>query len=156
MECAGYIAQLKMIFCSLFEQAEDNCLFLEVILIIWPNCNINFYFCRMKGWYVIISHDNSVANKIYWLCIVQNLVGDIFLSSQFQTCPQRRNQQKYHLLFGLLHFLLSTAKIFKGVSLSNLILIILEAIQSLFFFPVNTSTEPLSHHSMSFFFQSKV
>jgi hypothetical protein len=64
----------------------------------------------MKGWYVIISRENSIANKIYLLCIAEVLAGDIFLSSQFL---QLEGSANITCLFGLLDFLLSVAKIFR-------------------------------------------
>ena len=48
----------------LFEHVEDNCLSLELSNIIESNYDINLHSSHMKMCYVVISHENSVANKI--------------------------------------------------------------------------------------------
>ena len=64
----------------------------------------------MKGWHVLLSHETSVANKIYWLCI------DILSLRQSQSCSHiKESVRKLPALLALLISLfVSVAKIFGG------------------------------------------
>ena len=63
----------------------------------------------MKGWYVLISHENSVANKIYWPCsfCLEIYIYIYIHSSQFQSCSIEGLALYIISSFGPLDFLLS-------------------------------------------------
>lgn len=66
MEYAVCTNQLTMILCSIFEQMKETKLH-KSIWTIYEKCNINLYPCHMRVWHVILSHEDSEANKIHGL-----------------------------------------------------------------------------------------
>ena len=89
---------------------------------------------------MIISYENSVANKIYWLCIAEVLTGDNSLA-QIQSYPQLEGTIKVSpvsLVF--LDFSCLQPISLGDLTVSNMILNILEGIQSLFFSVLLTQT----------------
>ena len=107
----------------------------------------------------MINFKDSVTKKIYWLILVEVSAEDIFMFhpvSGLFPCGGISNSCYLSCLVFLKFSFLSVAKIFKGSSLSYLIYITLVEPQSLFFFPANTNTEPLSQNSMSLVQQPEI
>lgn len=95
--------------------------------------------------------EDFVANKMYWLCIVEVLAGDLKAVAMLEGSAIL----PCFILFLDFFFFLSTAKIFRSLPLSYLSFIHLEGIHS-FSFPVETYTKPLPQHNTFSSFHSEV
>jgi len=70
-------------------QAGSASFFLsKLVWIVWPNCNINFYLCLLKGW---PKSRGFCSSKIHWLCIAEVLARDIVhVSASPRAVPKER------------------------------------------------------------------
>lgn len=104
-----------------------------------------------------MSFEDSVRKKVYvqlkfWL-------ETLLCLSQFQGFSQGEESANHGpVLDGLLQFFLSCPqpRSSRHLHLSNLIIITVEGVQSLFFFLINTNTESHTQNNMSLFQQPKV
>ena len=122
-----------------------------IFKLIWSIINvINLLSCHVKDGMMRLKI--SVTNNIYCIILAEVWDRDIFMSKPVTGLIPRGGVSKSCFLscsiFSKFLFL-SVAKFFREFSLSYVIHITLEEVQSLFFFPINI-TELLSQNSMSF------